>query len=165
MSKIEKNFRIVATDGTNTKEVMWIRHTGNELFLGQILDGMDCHHSYHNDGTYHFKMKHEDEKKPHYPFPDEKLMPLNNFTGQKQLFMMDATSEDILQNSIHDYIYSKYDDVIFIDLRNCREGHFVISAHLIEPNRLDLIKPDFFGNKTHMHVLTSVNPWLVILSI
>ncbi len=160
-----KNFRIVATNGNNTKEIMWIRHTGNELFIGYVMECMDCHYSYHKDGVYHFKMKHKDDKKPHYPFPDEKLIPLNSFTGQKQLFMMDANSDYIMQNSIRDYAYSSYDDVVFIDVRNCREGNFVISAHLIEPNRLDLIKPDFFGTGTYVHVLTSVSPWLVIISI
>jgi len=163
---IVKNFRIVVTDGKGIKEVMWIRHTGKELFIGQVMEDLDVHWSYHEDGTFHHKVYHTKDKKPViYPFPDKKLLPLDQFKGEKQLFMMSSISNFVMENSIRDYDNSEYDELIFIDMRTCRDKQFNVSVHLVEPNRLDLLKPEFFGVRTHVHVLTSVKPWLVIISI
>jgi hypothetical protein len=162
----EKNFRIVVTDGKNIKEVMWIRHTGKELCIGQVIEDMDFHWTYHEDGTFHYKVTNIKNKVPiMYPFPDQKLLPLDQFKGEKQLFFASSSSDFAIKNSIRDYNFGDYDEVVFIDVRTCRGKKFNMSVHLVEPNKLDLLKPEFFGERTHTHVLTSIKPWLVIITI
>jgi hypothetical protein len=160
----EKNFRIVATDGDKIKEIMWIRHTGYELYMGVVYQKeIDQHFSYHEDGTFHCKIIKKDGTE--IKVMSKKLPPLNNFKNEKQLFFSTGSAEFILENSIRDYDFREYDEIIFVDMRTCRDKQFNISVHLVEPNRLDLLKPEFFGNKTHIHVLTSVVPWIVIITI
>lgn len=160
-----KHFRIVATDGKNVKEVMWIRHTGKELFIGQVIENLDFHWSYHEDGKFRPAIYYTKDKiPPTYPLSGKKMLPLDQFRGQRQLFYMSSASNFVMENSIRDYNKSEYDELIFIDMRTSRNKQFNMSVHLVEPNKLNLLKPDFFGERTHVHVLTAVKPWLVIIT-
>lgn len=159
-----KRFIVVVTDGKLAKEVIWIRHTGHELFM-RFIDprSKESHISYHADGTIHNVMIGEDGKK--IPVWSFKAKPLDEFVDTRQLFSITADTNFILENSIRDYDFKEYDEVIFLDTRASRNKRFSISVHLVEPNKLALLKPDFFGERTHMHILTSITPWLAIIDI
>lgn len=161
MSNKVRNIKLLVTDDNTIKEIMWFKHTGKEFFFGEIMEGIDFHVSYHENGKIHWKiLKLNEGGKPKYS-AGRKYQPLTEFKGHVQLGFL-ALDKNSLENYYKkQYNMKKCDNIIHVDTRSSDSNQLSISVHLVETGRRDLI-PISPNENPNIHIITSVSPWLVV---
>jgi hypothetical protein len=150
------DIRVVATDGTSHKKLLWVKNTTKHISYGFDYPMNAGHFTYHLDGKQHFRS--DDENRTTFKMADK--IPLKTFTGRVQVGGMGITRDSINLHS--DFTYQKCESVVYIDTRTIDPGKNIVNIDLqfVEKDRLDLIY--FFPDAKIIHIFRSGNPMIVI---
>lgn len=185
--KDSKRIEVIATTGEKRLRVLWIERRRNGFHWGSAMPKSGVHHTYHASGHMHirgqFNIERELREKLGIEHPTKDMIdiyreiygdvhhdisngqPLSQFEGIRQLGNIAIVKEGLysLPKSYAPYEDKKLDEVVYIDTRLHRRNLINIDLELVEPGRFDLLKalPKIFP-EPHMHIFTSVAPWLVI---
>ncbi len=149
---------VLATNGSDTKRILWIARTPNGLYAGWSLKGVGFHFSYHKDGRTHWEMGGR-------KVPYKNRTPLNAVKGLNFLLVFGIPRQ--LMEGTSSYRRKKKDVILHIDTRSFKKPTIVCHVLLLEPGRLDRLSALSDGNQlafdySIIHVLTQVEPWIVV---
>ena len=153
-----KTVRVLLTDGEKTVKLAWVKHTGDELYLGPAFafkqGGLprDIHFSYHSSGCR--------------TAPTNSLVaplsPMARITGHVVVLTMWIRSGAINDEYGRPFRGQKSEDDFLIDVRTIPQSGANILIGLLEPGREEALQrhPDFEVRQSS--IVRNVSPWLVI---
>jgi len=149
---------VLATDGLDTKRILWIARNSNGLYAGWSFGGVGFHFSYHKDGRTHWEMGGR-------KVPYKNRTPLNAVKGLNFLLVFGIPRR--LMEATSSYGRKKKDVILHIDTRSFKKRTIVCHLLLLEPGRFDRLSAlnDGTGlafDYSIIHVLTHVEPWIVV---
>ena len=148
------DIRVVATNGRETKKILWINKTGQLLCYGWDIPNAG-HFTYHESGKIHFKLG-----KSVIGGVVTKI-PLKGFKGRVQVGSGGCNKNlSILPNVNFDY--KKVRGLVWIDTRTLTTSSdsFGIDLQLVQVGRSDLIYQ--IPGYRNIHIFTFSDPWIVI---
>lgn len=154
--------RILITNGTRTIDLVWIQHTGTDIYWGST--GFDGKHSYHASGKVHTTQDGERSG-------ESWQAPLQEISGIHHLTTHSFRTE-IIDVAADRFIYSgkKSDAVMIIDTRSLSQGETVHAGiGLMEPYRLDALSPLIKAQNAvglrcrQILTATDITPWVYVL--
>lgn len=153
--KVEKKrIEVVATDGVETRRLIWIEQgKDGSFYWGLCIPKDDFHSSYHASGKMLFSKYHE-------PTVWERI---SKFRGIRQLSFI-GIPKDLRKIHHSPYERKKLDGVVYVDVRTLKGNDIRISLHLIEKGHTKFLQglTKVFLNPM-MSLFTFTNPWVVIV--
>ena len=149
----KKRIEIVATDGIETRRLVWIEQDRDGSFYwGTTIPKSDFHSSYHASGKMHFS-------KYHKPSFWERI---SEFKGTRQLASI-AIVKDFHKIRHSQFKQRKLDGIVYVDFRTLKGDYVNISLHLIEKGHTEFLQPltKIFPNPM-ISLFTYTNPWVAI---
>ena len=156
--------RILFTNGELTRDLLWVRHTGTDVYWGD--PGQRMKGSYHASGAAH--LVHENRRAD-----ASVLLPLRQIEGMCPLTTL------VLRNSpvgMPDEITPPYrggraDVIMTVDSRSLSEAQTHVGVYLLEPNRWDVLSnlakptesPAASYSVPQVLVAMTCSPWLLVL--
>lgn len=162
--------RIIATDGRQVKEVLYINHQENQIvYSHQDVFGSGKNHvTYHEDGYVH--RKHESPDGSVKQVPAVQGPPLDEFKGffgahQFQIRTSMSAGQRWGQTN-PDFDFSQTDAVIYMDIRNAGDS-INIHPYFIEVGKpftdvLDHPGSEVEDPQLQYHVITETDPWTAV---
>lgn len=151
--------RVLLTDGTRTVDLVWLRHTGTDIYYGGV--GWDDKTSYHASGKRHDRSKSGKQSEI------EKHHPLNNFKDQMQLCVFEIPTSMVRETAATEYRGKKGDSVIWLDARTLPSSRVGISLGLVEVGGYKSILPVHllkeFVDLRLVHLVTNTVPWIYVM--
>jgi hypothetical protein len=149
----KKRIEVVATDGIETRRLIWVEQCEDGSFYwGICIPKGDFHSSYHASGEMHFSKYHEAQTW-------EKIA---EFKGTRQLCFVGIIND---LSKIHNSPYErkKLDGVAYVDVRTLQSNQISMSLHLVEKEHTEVLESvtKFFKNPT-ISLFTFTNPWVAI---
>jgi hypothetical protein len=149
---------VIATDGADTKRILWLNRTPNGLYAGWSFAGVGAHFSYHKDGRTHWDFGGR-------KVPYKERAPLNAVKGLNFLLVFGIPRQ--LMEATTSYGRRKRDIILHIDTRSFRKRMIVCHLLLLEPGRFDHLncimqKTGLAFNYSIINVITQVEPWVVV---
>jgi hypothetical protein len=144
--------RVLLTNGSRTVDLLWLRHTGSDIYYGFV--GSGSKHSYHESGARHFKNE-DGEIQPYSAHH-----PLRQLSGQLQLSTFGFHRNIVESEEKSEFVGKKSDAVLYLDSRTLPEQPNVMFG-LLEPGNYGAILPvHATGSFLHISIITAVTPWI-----
>jgi hypothetical protein len=152
--------KILATDGTNQKEIIWVKVSPNGIYAGWCSQHDQIHVSYHSDGNVYLSIG----KKKADRIASSK--PLRKFREIYQLCSI-TLSTNLRDLRVVDYHMKKVAAAVYVDVRpfvdrGAKRGYIDCSLYLLEPRRFDLIRKSLGSSPAQIQLLTQFRPWIVM---
>ena len=145
--------RVLLTNGSRTVDLLWLRHTGSDIYYGFVGDG-SSKASYHESGARHSR-DNDGELNIH-----SNHHPLQQFSGQLQLSTFGFDRNIVESEERSEFVGKKSDAVLYLDSRTLPEQPNVMFG-LLEPCNYGAILPvHVTGSLLHMSIITTVRPWI-----
>jgi len=158
----KKRIEVVATDGTETRRLIWIEQgKDGSFYWGTCIPKLYFHSSYHASGKMHFSQYHK-------PTVWERI---SKFTGSRQLANIGMTKDfDRIKSSRYE-LKKKLDGIVYVDFRTLRGDTINISLHLTEKGHIEFLQPflEFLQSlpkvpqNPMVSLFTFTNPWVAIV--
>ena len=154
--QMEMRLRVLLTNGSKTVDLLWLRHTGSDIYYGFV--GHSRKFSYHASGVRH--MKGGTEKRLVY----DKHHPLDKFVGHFYLGGIVCHQGRIMDSERGtEFRGKKSDAAVFLDSRTLPDM-LSISFGLLEPGSLRSIpKYHTVADVKQLSIVTSTNPWIYVM--
>ena len=151
MDYAKRRIEVVATDGKETRRLIWIKQgKDGSFYYGDCTTGSGFHISYHESGEWHFD-KYE-------KLALEKTV---NLKGARQLggYIINRNLSEI-DRSPNKFRES---DVVYVDIRTFKTDYIRINLHLVEKGCFEALKsfPEIVNNP-EISLFTFTNPWVAI---
>jgi hypothetical protein len=148
--------RVLLTDGIRTIDLIWLRHTGKDIYYGFV--GWDSKDSYHGSGARHSKRGRVLQGK------SDQHHPLASFRNQLQLTVFGMHRAILKASDAATYDGKPSDVAVWLDARTL-PSQFSVSLGLLEPHRLEAMLPyhdDGHNELRSVHFVTSTRPWIYL---
>ena len=147
---------VIATDGNVQKRILWIDIAPNGIYVGWCEKTRDIHISYHKDGKVFWTTNGKTQKIATFK-------PLKNFTGTHQICSFAFTS-NLHKLRTPTYKMKKRRAIVYVDVRQyaAKKSYIGCNISLLEPGKLELLKPINKMPTKEIHILTQFRPWIVI---
>lgn len=149
----KKRIEVVATDGIETRRLVWVEQgQDGSFYWGLCIPKSTSHSSYHASGKMHFSQYHE-------PSIWERI---SKFRGTRQLAFI-GIARDFHRIKPRRFEHKKLDGIVYADFRAIQGDYVNISLHLIEKEHTELLKSltKIFPNPM-ISLFTFTNPWVAI---
>lgn len=154
--------RILYTNGARAVELIWVRHTGADVYCG--LPGTGVKRTYHASGKVHTKQNGEEAG-------GGWVAPLGEIRGQFHLITTALTNTRVWSDSLYQNIpftRGKVDAVLHIDARSIPENQLInVAVGLLEPNNLPALQSlvSAIRNVKQVLLATGTVPWVYCMLI
>jgi hypothetical protein len=154
--------KILYTNGDNTVELFWIKHTGSDVYCGS--SGSDTKKSYHESGKLHWKKEGKE-------IGGAWVAPLKEVKGQFHLMTIGLNNScDFPDKTCHKIGFKQHevDAALYIDSRSIPEKEFInITVGLLEPSCFNSLHEIVVASENVKQVLlaTETVPWIYCILV
>jgi len=149
----KKRIEVVATDGIETRKLIWIEQgKDGSFYWGTCIPKSNFHSSYHASGKMCFSQYHE-------PTVWKRI---SKFKGTRQLAFIGIV-KNFRAIKLSRFEHKKLDGIVYVDFRTLKGDAVNISLHLIEKEHTEFLQSltKIFPNPI-LFLFTFTNPWIVI---
>lgn len=154
--KCAMRLRVLLTDGKNTTDLIWFKHTGRDIYGGFV--GAKSKYSYHASGKLHQKSTDGGMIKL------KEHLPLSAFRGRFEICAFGIQPKAQVSRVGREFSMEKADAILYLDARVLPEN-VMVAVGLLEPGKLDELNGIAMTDVVEVRQLflvTNTNPWIYL---